>query len=297
MKTLFDILGAHPDDDAEKLKSAFRKAVKANHPDLNADDPNASMRIKRIINAYTILRDEQKRAAYERWLAFKRGQLRSKPKHAFSYTMRDAASDATAAVGLAGVLVGGYLMCAPASKAPVDLAQAINVVAGHESDKGAAIQSTPRTDTAEQHESGDGPVDAVPYQTSGPSVAPRANSGSPAIADGELFNAFRPSLDQASANMPATHFEKESDVEPGDRKNAWTFGGPLFSPARNNGTPRPSLVELERSSAKRTAGVFGKSRMALKSHGGNPSLENGDTACSGFSSCAGSAPPLFGVSF
>ena len=41
MKTLYDLLGALPDDDAEDLRIAFRKAVKANHPDVNPDNPEA----------------------------------------------------------------------------------------------------------------------------------------------------------------------------------------------------------------------------------------------------------------
>ena len=32
MKTLYDLLGALPSDDAEGLRTAFRKAVKGAHP-------------------------------------------------------------------------------------------------------------------------------------------------------------------------------------------------------------------------------------------------------------------------
>ena len=41
MKTLYDILNAHPADYAERLKVAFRKAAMACHPDLNLHDPEA----------------------------------------------------------------------------------------------------------------------------------------------------------------------------------------------------------------------------------------------------------------
>jgi curved DNA-binding protein CbpA len=34
MKNLYDLLGARPDDDAETLRKAYRKAAKASHPDL-----------------------------------------------------------------------------------------------------------------------------------------------------------------------------------------------------------------------------------------------------------------------
>ena len=46
MKTLYDILGALPDDDAESIRAAFRKAAKANHPDNNPGDPDAPLRFK-----------------------------------------------------------------------------------------------------------------------------------------------------------------------------------------------------------------------------------------------------------
>ena len=35
MKSLYELLGASADDNAEALQKAFRKAVKAHHPDLH----------------------------------------------------------------------------------------------------------------------------------------------------------------------------------------------------------------------------------------------------------------------
>ena len=69
MKTLYDLLGALPDDDAEDLRIAFRKAVKANHPDVNPDNPEASHEFRRIIRANAILSDGRQREAYDRLLA------------------------------------------------------------------------------------------------------------------------------------------------------------------------------------------------------------------------------------
>ena len=45
MKTLYDLLGALPDDDADDIRAAFRKAVKESHPDLNAGDPDTALRV------------------------------------------------------------------------------------------------------------------------------------------------------------------------------------------------------------------------------------------------------------
>ena len=61
MKTLYDLLGALPDDDAESLRAAFRKAVKANHPDRNPGDPGAEEKFRRIVRANAILSDERQR--------------------------------------------------------------------------------------------------------------------------------------------------------------------------------------------------------------------------------------------
>jgi len=68
MKTLYDLLGARTDDDAETLKKAFREAVKATHPDLHTDDPDAPSRFRMIVAANAILRDTKRRVAYDRLL-------------------------------------------------------------------------------------------------------------------------------------------------------------------------------------------------------------------------------------
>src|SRR5258707_4388270 len=111
-KTLYDLLRVCRGDDTETLQSAFRKAAKANHPDLHAGDPDAPKRFRQIAAAYAILRDAEERATYDRLLAFRRQQLRSKLK-------RNIVSDAIAVVGLAVVLVGGYTLFAHISKTSV----------------------------------------------------------------------------------------------------------------------------------------------------------------------------------
>jgi tetratricopeptide (TPR) repeat protein len=68
MTTLYDLLGALTDDDAEDLRTAFRKAAKTNHPDNNPGDPDAAQRFRQIVRAHAILRDERQRAHYDRLL-------------------------------------------------------------------------------------------------------------------------------------------------------------------------------------------------------------------------------------
>src|SRR5438046_7937575 len=60
--------------DAE-LKSAFRKLAMQWHPDRNAGDKKSEQRFKEINEAYDVLKDEQKRAAYDRFghAAFEQG--------------------------------------------------------------------------------------------------------------------------------------------------------------------------------------------------------------------------------
>ena len=112
MKTLYDLLEALPDDDAEGLRTAFRKAAKANHPDFNPSDPEASERFRRIVRANAILSDEHQRDAYDRLLEIARRQQSPKPKR-FSGTIRRLAADAIMSAAVAAVLVGGYLAFKP----------------------------------------------------------------------------------------------------------------------------------------------------------------------------------------
>jgi tetratricopeptide (TPR) repeat protein len=67
--TLYELLGALPQDDADALRTAFRKAAKASHPDNNPADPDAPQKFRQIVRAHSILRDETQRAAYDSLLS------------------------------------------------------------------------------------------------------------------------------------------------------------------------------------------------------------------------------------
>ena len=73
----YEVLGVSRNADAKQLKSTFRKAAMACHPDRHPDDPGAEARFKELNEAYGILSDEQKRAAYDRMghAAFENGGM------------------------------------------------------------------------------------------------------------------------------------------------------------------------------------------------------------------------------
>jgi len=52
------------DATAEDIKKAFRKLARKYHPDVSKE-PDADARTKEVNDAYTVLSDPQKRAAYE----------------------------------------------------------------------------------------------------------------------------------------------------------------------------------------------------------------------------------------
>jgi len=63
----YDILGVPRDADAAALKSSFRKLAMQWHPDKNPGNPDAEARFKEIGEAYQVLSDPEKRAAYDRF--------------------------------------------------------------------------------------------------------------------------------------------------------------------------------------------------------------------------------------
>ena len=63
----YQILGVDRKASAEDIKKAFRKLAMKYHPDQNKDNKEAEARFKELNEAYDILKDEQKRAAYDRF--------------------------------------------------------------------------------------------------------------------------------------------------------------------------------------------------------------------------------------
>ena len=61
----WSILGLESDSDLTQLKRAFRREARRWHPDLNANNPAAEERFKLVNEAYAVLSDSRRRAAWE----------------------------------------------------------------------------------------------------------------------------------------------------------------------------------------------------------------------------------------
>jgi DnaJ-class molecular chaperone len=62
----YELLGVSRDASEAEIKKAYRKLAMEYHPDRNSS-PEAEARFKEITEAYEVLRDPQKRAAYDRY--------------------------------------------------------------------------------------------------------------------------------------------------------------------------------------------------------------------------------------
>ena len=69
----YDVLGVAPDATQAEISSAFRRLVRRHHPDLRNAQAHEGIReggsetdLERVLHAYTVLRDPDRRARYDR---------------------------------------------------------------------------------------------------------------------------------------------------------------------------------------------------------------------------------------
>ncbi|MCB1556497.1 MAG: DnaJ domain-containing protein, partial [Alphaproteobacteria bacterium] len=76
-KDFYKTLGIEKGASADEIKKAYRKLAMKYHPDQNKDDKTAEAKFKEINEAYEVLKDDQKRAAYDRFghAAFEQGGM------------------------------------------------------------------------------------------------------------------------------------------------------------------------------------------------------------------------------
>lgn len=63
----YEVLGVERAAPPDEIRKAYRKSALQNHPDRNPDDPSAEARFKEATEAYSVLSDDQKREAYDRF--------------------------------------------------------------------------------------------------------------------------------------------------------------------------------------------------------------------------------------
>ena len=66
-RDFYEVLGISKGASDDEIKKAYRKLAMKYHPDRNPDNKEAEEKFKEIQNAYAILSDSQKKAAYDQY--------------------------------------------------------------------------------------------------------------------------------------------------------------------------------------------------------------------------------------
>ncbi len=83
-RDFYEVLGVSRDAGGDEIKKAYRKLAMQYHPDRNPDDTEAATKFREVSDAYDVLKDDQKRSAYDRYghAAFEQGGMGGGGGHA-----------------------------------------------------------------------------------------------------------------------------------------------------------------------------------------------------------------------
>ena len=105
----YEVLGVAKNADEKALKSAFRNMAKKYHPDANPGSKEAEAKFKEVNEAYDVLKDPQKKAAYDRFghQAFENGMGGGRPGGASGFGPDFGSSMSDIFEDLFGDMMGG----------------------------------------------------------------------------------------------------------------------------------------------------------------------------------------------
>lgn len=87
----YALLGVSRNSSADEIKKAYRKLAMQHHPDRNQGNPEAEKKFKELTAAYDVLKDENKRAAYDRYGSAAFDGTQGQPGAGFSHDFSDFA--------------------------------------------------------------------------------------------------------------------------------------------------------------------------------------------------------------
>ncbi len=61
----YKVLGVQQTATEEDIKTAFKKRSRKYHPDINKEDPKAKEKFEKVVNAYELLKDPERRRMYD----------------------------------------------------------------------------------------------------------------------------------------------------------------------------------------------------------------------------------------
>lgn len=153
MKTHYDILGVAPDADYETIKAAYRRAVKAHHPDLHVGSASAELHSKRIITAHSVLKDAERRSRYDDFLHRQQKRIR----------LSLVIGLVSAAVMASGTLIMLSVVLRPDAKLP-----ALSAVASTKADRVTTADGAPPEPAMKGAPLSGGPLAAPPAESGAP---------------------------------------------------------------------------------------------------------------------------------